>query len=160
MVNFKNAICTLEERYAIKFCFKHEKMPCDESWIYCYDPETKRQSFHWKHVGSLRPKMARQSKSTHKLLMIPFFFWQHWHDQPALGSPWTNSQQGILCWGFKIVQEEILSEEASTLPIGSVAFHQDDAPVHNSILVTDFLTKMDIKTVLHPPYILDLWFLH
>ena len=19
-------------------------MPCDESWIYCYDPETKRQS--------------------------------------------------------------------------------------------------------------------
>ena len=46
---------------------------CDESWIYCYDPETKRQSSHWKHAGSPRPKKARQSKSTHKLLMIPFF---------------------------------------------------------------------------------------
>ena len=25
---------------------------CDESWIYCYDPETKRQSSQWKHAGS------------------------------------------------------------------------------------------------------------
>ena len=45
---------------------------CDESWIYCYDPETKRQSSQWKSVGSSRPRKARQSKSTHKLLMIPF----------------------------------------------------------------------------------------
>ena len=44
----------------------------DESWIYCYDPETKRQSSQWKHAGSPRPKKARQIKSTHKLLMIPF----------------------------------------------------------------------------------------
>ena len=31
-------------------------------------------------------------------------------------------------------------------------FHQDNAPVHNSILVTDYLTK----TVPHPPYSPDL----
>ena len=48
-------------------------MTSDESWIYCYDPETKRQSSQWKHAGSPRPKKTRQSKSTHKLLMIPFF---------------------------------------------------------------------------------------
>ena len=29
---------------------------------------------------------------------------------------------GLLCWGFKGVQEEIPSEEASTLQIGSVTF--------------------------------------
>ena len=57
---------------------------CDESWIYCYDPETKRQSSQWNHAGSPRPKKARQSKSTYKLLMIPFFFdwagmiYMHW----------------------------------------------------------------------------------
>ena len=45
---------------------------CDGSWIYCYDPETKRQSSQWKHAGYPRPKNARQRKSTHKLLMIPF----------------------------------------------------------------------------------------
>ena len=29
---------------------------------------------------------------------------------------------GLLCWGFKGIQEEIKSKEASTLQIGSVAF--------------------------------------
>ena len=33
---------------------------------------------------------------------------------------------------------------------------QENAPVHNSILVTDYLTKMGIKTVPHPPYSPDL----
>ena len=49
-------------------------------------------------------------------------FWQHWYDQHALGSHSTDSQQRILCEDFKEVQEEIPSEEASTLQIGSVAF--------------------------------------
>ena len=34
--------------------------------------------------------------------------------------------------------------------------HLDNAPVHNSILATDYLTKMGIKTVRHPPYSRDL----
>ena len=35
-------------------------------------------------------------------------------------------------------------------------FHQDNAPVYNSILVTDYLTKMGIKTVPQLPYSPDL----
>ena len=35
-------------------------------------------------------------------------------------------------------------------------FHQDNAPVHNSLLVTDYLTKIGIKTVPQPPYSPDL----
>ena len=55
----------------------------DESLIYFCDPEIKGQSFQWKHAGSPRPKKARQSKSTHKLLIIPFFdgtgmIYMHW----------------------------------------------------------------------------------
>ena len=41
------------------------------------------------------------------------------------------------------------------LKSGQWHFYQDNAPVHNSILVTDYLTKMGIKTVRHPPYIPD-----
>ena len=55
---------------------------------------------------------------------------------------------GILYWGFKGVQGEISPEEASTLQFGSVAF----PPVDNSILVTDYLSKIGIKTVPRPPY--------
>ena len=39
---------------------------------------------------------------------------------------------------------------------GQWHFHQDNAPVHNSILVTDYLSKMGIKTVPQPPYSPDL----
>ena len=35
-------------------------------------------------------------------------------------------------------------------------FHQKNAPVHNSILVTDYLTKIGIKTLPHPPFSTDL----
>ena len=65
-------------------------LTCDESWVYCYDPETKRQSAQWKHAGSPRSKKARQSKSTHKLLMIPFSF-------TALA--WST------CTGFPLVRQ-------------------------------------------------------
>ena len=40
--------------------------------------------------------------------------------------------------------------------MGQWHFHQDNAPVHNSILVADYLTKMGIKTVPHHPYSPDL----
>ena len=85
-------------------------------------------------------------------LSLLFVFWQHFYDLHALGSHWTKSQQGILCWGFKGVQEEIPSEEGSLFKSDQWNFHQDNAPVYNSSLVTDYLTKLGIKTVAHPPY--------
>ena len=93
---------------------------CDESWIYCYDPETKRQfpvEACW-----LSKTQEGQTEQIHPQTFDDPFFWQHWHDLHALGSHWTDSQQRILCWGFKGVQEEIPSEEASTLQIWSVVF--------------------------------------
>ena len=46
-----------------------------------------------------------------------------------------------LCWDFWGVQDEIPREEASTLQIGQWHFHQDNAPVYNSIFVTDYFTR-------------------
>ena len=66
---------------------------------------------------------------------------------------WLAKGLGLLWWGFKGVQEEIPSEEASTLEIRSVAFPPGQC---NFILVTDYLTKMGIKTVPHPLYCPDL----
>ena len=100
---------------------------CDESWIYCYDPETKRQSSQWKHAGSPRPKKARQSKSTQKLMTIPFFdsmciIYIHWVPTGIT----VNKEYYI--GSFKGVQEEIPSEEARTLRIRSVAFLSGQFP--------------------------------
>ena len=72
---------------------------------------------------------------------------------------WLDKGLGLwlLCWGFKVVQEEILSEKASTLQIGSVAFPagQCTSPqLHHCHRLFDYL--MGIKTVPHRPYSPDL----
>ena len=127
----------------------------DESWIYCYDPETKRKSSQRKHTGSPRPKKARQSKSTHKLLMIPFF-----DSTGMIYMHWVPTGQAV----NKEYYVEVLREFRKRFPrkrpalfkSGQWHFHLDNAPVHSSILVTDHLTKMGIKTVPQPPYSSDL----
>ena len=130
-------------------------MPYDESWIYCYDPETKRQSSQWKHAGFPRPKKARQSKSTHKPLMIPFFdstgmIYMHW---VPTGQTVNKEYYVEVLREFK---KRFCQKRPALFKSGQWHFHQDNAPVHNSILVTDYLTKMGIKTVPHSLYSPDL----
>ncbi len=57
----------------------------------------------------------------------------------SINQSWLAKGLGLLCWGFKGVQEEILSEEARTM-------HQS----------TDYMTKMGTKTVPYPSYSPDL----
>ena len=33
---------------------------CDQTWVFTYDPETKRQSMQWKSTSSPRPKKSTQ----------------------------------------------------------------------------------------------------
>ena len=65
----------------------------------------------------LSQTLEGQTEQIHPQTFNDSFFWQHWHDLHALGSHWIDRQQGILCWGFKGVQEEITREEATTLQI-------------------------------------------
>ena len=83
-----------EERYAIKFCFK---LGNEHQFLRGIRDSRKAGSLMVRGVGGVR-------KSIH----------QSWLAK-VLGL-------GLLCWGFKGVQEEIPFEEASTLQIGSMAF--------------------------------------
>ena len=118
---FKNAIWTLEERYAIKFCFKLDKNAMRwkldlELW-----PRDLEKEFPVEACW-LSQTQEGNTEQIHPQTFDYPFLWQHWHDLHALGSHWTDSQQRILCWGFKGVQEKIRSVEASNLQISSVAF--------------------------------------
>ena len=101
LVNFKNAIWTLEEWYAIKFCFKLGKNAMQWKLDPLLWPSDQEMEF------PVEACWLSQTEQIHPQTFDDPFFWPHY---------------GILCWGFKGVQEEILSEEASTLQIGYVAF--------------------------------------
>ena len=72
---------------------------------------------------------------------------------------------GLLCWGFKGVQQEIPSEEANTLQIGSVAFPSEQYTSPQLHPCHRLFDQMGIKTVPYPPYSPDLapcdfWLFH
>ena len=69
---------------------------------------------------------------------------------------WLAKGLGLLCWCFKGVQEEIPSEGAALFKSGQWHFQQDNTLVHNSILVTDYLTKIGIRTIPQSPSSPDL----
>ena len=126
-------------------------MPYDESWIYCYDPETKRQSSHWNHAGSPKPKKTRQSNPTHKLLMIPFL--TALAGSTCSGFPLDRlSTRNNMLRFLKEFRKRFRRERPALFKSTQGHFQQDNAPVYNSILVTDYLTMMGIKTVPQPPY--------
>ena len=129
---------------------------CDESWIFCYDPETKWQGSQWKHAGSARPKKAWQSKSTHQHLMNPFF-WHNRHDPTNTGFPLDRqSTRNTMLRFLREFSRRFRRKRPALFKSGQWHFHQYNAPVHNSIPATDYLTKMCIKAVPHPHYSLDL----
>ena len=52
----------------------------------------------------------------------------------------------------KSIDQRLCRKRLALFKSGQWYFHEDNTPVHNSILVTDYLTKMGIKTVPHPLY--------
>ena len=87
--------------------------------------------------------------------MIPFFdstgmIYMHW-----VPTGQTVNQE----YYVEVLREfrkRFLGKRPALFKSGQWHFHQDDAPVHNSILVTDYLTKMGTKKVPQPPYSPDL----
>ena len=83
--------------------------------------------------------------------MIPFFdstgmIYMHW-------VPTSRTVHKEYC--VKVLREfrkRFLGKRLALFKSGEWHLHQDNAPVHNSILVTDYLTKIGIKVVPQSPY--------
>ena len=106
---------TLEEQYAVKIRFKLGKIP------------QKRMEFFrllFDHLAWIEHQFLSGIRDSRKA-------WSLWGMMRGVGGVNKSIHQswlakglglGLLCWGFKGVQEEITSEEASNLQIGSVTF--------------------------------------
>ena len=74
-----------QKQKRVKFCddmldkIKHDSdilrqiITGDETWLFQYDPKTKRQNMQWKTAESQRSKKVRVSKSKIKVMLIDFF---------------------------------------------------------------------------------------
>ena len=109
---------TLEEWYAIKFCWNLEKMP--QKRMECF-------RLLFDHLAWIEYQFLSGMRDSRKPRIL-------WGMMRGVGGVRKSEHQswlakglvlGLLFWGFKGVQEEIPWEEASILQIGSVAFPSD-----------------------------------
>jgi histone-lysine N-methyltransferase SETMAR len=125
----------------------------DESWIYEYDLETKRQSEEWKHGGSPHSKKARKNHSKIKIMLIVFLIFEEWSitnlfhrvKQLMLHFMWKF----CLCECVRRVRPELWAEKNWIL-------HHNNVPSHLVLIVREFFTKNDMITTDHPSYSPDL----
>ena len=108
---------TLEEWYAIKFCFKLEKNATETYGMLhtAFRPSCMNRAsvFEWYKRFKEGRESVRDDVRCERSKEV---------NTPELMGQRVRVRLGLLCWGFKGVQEEIPGEEVSTLQIGSVAF--------------------------------------
>ena len=134
---------TSEEQYTIKLCFKLGKNATETYGMLqtAFRPSCMNRAsvFEWH-------KRFKEGKESVR------------DDERCGRSKEVNTPEllGLLCWVLREFRKRFHRKRPALFKSGQWHFQRDNAPVHNSILVTDYLTKMGIKTVPQPPYSPDL----
>lgn len=127
----------------------------DESWIYQYDPETKRQSTVWVFQNEPTPTKVKRSRSGGKILIASFFnLTGHLvsiplRDQRSINAEWYTTK--CLPEVFSVV-----SNKRPNTGLRGLLLHHDNAPAHTALKTRDFLDSTPVKLLGHPPYSPDL----
>ena len=127
----------------------------DESWIYQFEPETKRQSSVWIFPDEAPPQKFKRSRSVGKK-MVASFFAKTGHvatvpldDRRTVNADWYVNQcipQVLDVW----------QQRRPKTGLKGLLWHHDNASVHTAALTIDFLSENSIQLVSHPPYSPDL----
>ena len=142
----------LEERYAIKFCLKLGRNATKTYGMLqiafrqsCMNPASVSE---WHKRFKEGRASVRDDERSGRCKEVR---------SPELIGQMVGLGLGLLCGCFKReFRKRFRRKRPALFKLGQWHFYQDNAPVHNSILVTDYLTKLGIKTVLQSPYCPDL----
>ena len=112
----------------------------DESWVYGYDPETKQQSSQWKGPTSPQPKKGRQVRSKTKGMLPAFFYSEGFvHHEYAPDGQTINKEFYVEV--LRRLRESVRRKRQGKWRDGDWIMHHNNAPVHTSHLVQQFLAK-------------------
>ncbi|CAH2016445.1 unnamed protein product, partial [Acanthoscelides obtectus] len=104
----------------------------DESWIYCYEPENKRQSAVWM--------VATFVSNAGHIATIPL-----------------NEQRTVTAnWYTTICFPKVITELQKINPERRIILHQDNASSHTVQKTRQYLTEENVELLDHPPYSPDL----
>ncbi|CAH1989353.1 unnamed protein product [Acanthoscelides obtectus] len=111
----------------------------DESWIYCYEPENKRQSVIRSRSVSKKMVATFVSKAGH-IATIPL------NEQRTVTADWYTT----ICLPKAITQLRKINPERR------IILHQDNASSHTAQKTRQYLTEENLELLDDPPYSPDL----
>ncbi|KAK3761198.1 hypothetical protein RRG08_022598 [Elysia crispata] len=127
----------------------------DETWVYSWDPETKRQSAEWRDFDEPRQEKVRRKQGALKVMHMIFF------DMNGVILRWPvpigttiNAQ-----YYKKVLQDKLkpaIRKKRPGLLESGILFHHDNAPVHTARAVRDVLAGYKWELLGHPRYSPDL----
>ena len=127
----------------------------DESWIFKYDPLTKRQSLEWKSALPPRPKNARVFKSKTKVMLIAFFDVHRIVHAEFLPQSQTITQyvdKNIL----RSLMRSVRKKRRELWETRSWLLYHDIVPAHSALEIREFLAKNNTAVLEQPLYFPDL----
>lgn len=135
--------------------FLHRIITGDETWVFSFDPELKRQSAQWLDPGEPKPEKARRKQGAKKVMHIVFF------DVKGIVLSWpvpvgVTVNGDYYRWVIKDKLRPALRKKRSGLLEEGVILHHDNAPVHKCTVVTELLEGYSWELLEHPPYSPDL----
>ena len=127
----------------------------DKSWVFQYDPETKRQSRQWKSVSSPRPKKACMQCAQVKVMLITFF-----DHQGMVHHEFVPQGQTVNQHFYKEVLTHLVNKihqkQRASWAEKTWILHHDNARAHTALSTKQFLILKEITALHHPPYSPDL----
>jgi len=116
----------------------------DESIVYAYDSEIKLHSSQRKNPGSPRPKKTRMQKSKLKTMFICFF------DQEGIvHRKFVPLGMTVNADFYCDVLRRFLEKRPQKWQNQNLIIQHDNAPVHRSFKVSQFLAKNKMRVIPH-----------
>lgn len=124
----------------------------DETWIYCYEPESKRQSAQWIFPDEALPTKVKRTRSAGKQMVASFFGRTGHVATVALPLKSTVNAE----WYTTICLPEVFRKVREKRPEGNILLHHDNARPHIANRTTEYLAKLRVELLGAPTYSPDL----
>jgi histone-lysine N-methyltransferase SETMAR len=140
-------------RLEIEPNFLHKVITGDETWVFDYDSETKRQSEEWHTKRSPHLKKAHMSRSRVKTIIIVFF-----ENRGIVHEEFVPPGQTVNHAFYKDVLERLRKrvQRVQRDIADDWVLQHDNTPDNTALSIREFLAKKNIPVLPHPPYSPDL----
>ncbi len=126
----------------------------DESWVYTFDPCSKKSDMQWRTSQKKRPVKAQRSHSRGCAMLILYFDWQGVVLADFVDAGTVTAK--VYVASLRCFQEAVCWKRAERWQTQDFILLQDNAWAHTTDLKVDYIDSVNMDTWPHPPYSPDL----